>query len=72
MEGKIVAEREDNLWNAYNEGHERDGQWTHAFMSDGEWLARQCGFDPRKGYYPAEEIKAKIPEAARAVLDKKE
>jgi len=64
----LVEEREENLWNAYNEGHERDGEWTHMFMSDGEWLARECGFDPTKGYYPAEEIKAAIPKIARAAL----
>lgn len=64
----LLQEREENLWNAYNTGHERDGEWTHCFMSDGEWLAHECGFDPAKGYYTAADIKAAIPKAARAAL----
>jgi len=65
----LIAEREDVLWNAYYTGSERDGRWHHAYMSDGEWLARECGFDPTSGDCPADAIKAAIPEAAkRAVL----
>lgn len=60
--------REDNLWNAYHTGHVKDGRWTHMFMSDGEWLAQQCGFDPREADYPDNEIRAAIPEVARAAL----
>lgn len=65
MRGALIAEREENLWNAYNTGYERDGRWSHAFMSDGEWLAHECGFDARDGDYPADAIKAAIPEAAK-------
>ncbi len=65
MRGALIAEREENLWNAYHTGIERDGRWSHAFMSDGEWLARECGFDAKAGDYPAEAIKAAIPEAAK-------
>jgi hypothetical protein len=66
----LVEEREENLWNAYNSGHVKNGEWTHLFMSEGEWLARECGFDPKDGSYPAEMIKAAIPVAARAALSK--
>ena len=60
----LVEEREENLWNAYNSGAVRDGRWTHMFMSDGEWLARQCGFDSREADYDDAEIRAAIPKAA--------
>ncbi len=64
----LVAEREENLWNAYATGDVRGDEWTHLFMSDGEWLAKECGFDPRQGYYSAEAIRNAIPIAARAAL----
>ena len=64
----LVAEREENLWSAYATGDVCGDQWTHLFMSDGEWLVRECGFDPKQGYYPAEEIRKAIPIAARAAL----
>ncbi len=64
----LVSEREENLWKAYDSGHVKDGQWTHMFMSDGEWLAVECGFNPRDGYYDDAAIKAAIPNAARAAL----
>jgi len=63
-EALIEAEQEI-LWDAYSTGHERDGKWTHMFMSDGEHLVRECGFDPTKGYYLANEIKEAIPAAAK-------
>lgn len=68
----LVEEREENLWNAFNSGHIKEGEWTHMFMSDGEWLARECGLDPRDGYYPEAEVRAKIPQAARQALAAKE
>ena len=68
LRGLLVAEREENLWNAYHTGHVKDGEWTHMFMSDGESLVSECGFDPRKGYYPDAEIREAIPIAARAAL----
>jgi hypothetical protein len=64
----LVAEREETLWSAYSSGLEKDGRWTHMFMSDGEWLAREVGLDPRTGHYDAEYIKAAIPRAARAAV----
>lgn len=64
----LVAERENNLWSAYNTGHTKDGRWTHMFMSDGEWLARECGFDPKLPDYPDDDIRAAIPAAARHAL----
>ncbi len=64
----LVAEREENLWSAYATGDVRGDEWTHMFMSDGEWLAKECGFDPRQGYYSAEAIRNAIPIAARAAL----
>lgn len=68
---KRVHELEiDEMWNAYNSGVETaDGDWGHAFMSDGEWLARELGFDPTAGWYPAKEVKAAIN--ARAALEGK-
>ena len=59
LRGLLVAEREENLWNAYNTGHVKDGEWTHMFMSDGESLVSECGLDPRKGYYQDAGISAK-------------
>lgn len=62
----LCIEREDNLWNAYYTGHVRPGgEWDHCCMSDGEGLARECGFDPRKRVYPDDEIRAAIPVAAQ-------
>ena len=67
----LVEERTDNLWNAYNTGLVRDGRWTHMFMSDGEWLAYECGLDPGKADYPDDVVQAAIPIAAgRALLEK--
>ena len=66
----VISEREDNLWSAYATGSERDGKWSHLFMSDGEWLARECGFDPTLYDYDAASVKAAIPlAAARAALE---
>ncbi len=64
----LVAEREENLWSAYATGDVIGDEWTHLFMSDGEWLAKECGFDPRQGYYSAEAIRNAISIAARAAL----
>jgi hypothetical protein len=64
----LVKEREQNLWNAYQAGYESDGRWTHVGMAEGEWLARECGFDPAMPDYDADEIKAAIPKVARKVL----
>lgn len=64
----LVAEREENLWSAYNTGDVRGDEWTHLYMSDGEWLVRQCGLDPKQIYYKAEQIRNAIPIAARAAL----
>lgn len=68
LEEALVNERIDNLWNAYHSGYEKDGRWTHCCMSDGEWLARECGFDPSEREYDAEAVKAAIPKSARAAL----
>jgi uncharacterized small protein (DUF1192 family) len=68
LRAALVAEREENLWSAYATGDVRGDEWTHMFMSDGEWLAKECGFDPRQGYYSAEAIRNAIPIAARAAL----
>lgn len=64
LRAALIEEREDNLWEAYNSGNVKDGQWTHMFMSDGEWLARECGLDPSQGYYDDAEVRAAIPRAA--------
>ena len=68
LQEAFVREREDNLWNAYNMGVEKGEEWTHCFMSDGEWLVRELGLNPLEGYYSINEIKAGIPIAARAAL----
>lgn len=60
----LVAAHEDNLWNEYHTGSVRDGRWTHMFMSDGECLALDCGFDPKNADYPDDAIRAAIPSAA--------
>lgn len=65
MRGALIAEREENLWNAYNTGIERDGRWSDACMSDAEWLVRECGLDPDFVDHPADVLKALIPEAAK-------
>lgn len=72
LEEMLVAEREDNLWNAYNVGHVRDGKWNHLCMSDGEWLARECGFNVSDCRFDDEEIRNAIPKAARAILSKQD
>lgn len=64
----LVKECEENLWNAYSTGHVKDGLWSHLYMSDGERLARECGFDPTQYEYPDADIRAAIPRAARAAL----
>lgn len=64
----LVAEREENLWNAYNIGVEYGGRWSDACMSDAEWLVDQCGLDPEFKDHDANAIKAAIPTAARRVL----
>jgi hypothetical protein len=64
----LVAEREENLWNAYNTGSVRDGKWDHLCMSDGEWLARECGFNVSDCRFDDEAIRAAIPKAARKAL----
>lgn len=64
LRAALIETYEETLWNAYHTGHERDGRWTHMFMSDGEWLAQQVGLDPRAGDYDAQYIKAAIPVAA--------
>lgn len=61
--------REEVLWCAYHTGHVKDGRWTHMFMSDGEGLAADCGFDPRQADYDDAAIRAAIPVAARAALN---
>ena len=60
----LVAAHEDNLWNEYHTGSVRDGRWTHMFMSDGECLALDCGFNPKNADYPDDAIRAAIPSAA--------
>jgi hypothetical protein len=65
----LVKEREENLWRAYGTGYQSYGRWTHMRMAEGEWLARECGFDPTLPDYDAGEIKAAIPKAARKVLE---
>ncbi len=64
----LVEERTENLWNAYNTGLTRDGVWTHMLMSDGEWLADECGFDCREANFPDDAIREAIPRAALRVL----
>jgi hypothetical protein len=64
LEGALRNEREENLWNAYATGSVKDGQWSHNFMSDGEWLAEECGLDASAAWHDADEVKALIPEAA--------
>jgi hypothetical protein len=68
LEALLIQERTDTLWNAYNQGFTKDGKWCHAFMSDGEWLASEIGFDPSEGWYDDAEVKKRIPEAAKRVL----
>ena len=66
---RLVEAIEETMWAAYNTGHVKDGRWSHMFMSDGEWLAKQCGFDPREVDHPDEAIRAAIPIAACAALE---
>ena len=68
----LAEAREETLWNAYRTGHVKDGLWSHLFMSDGEWLAQECGFDPTEYEYPDDEIRAAIPKVARAALERTE
>jgi hypothetical protein len=61
----LIEANMEILSNAYATGHERDGEWTHCFMSDGEYLASICGFKPKESHFPADQIKDAIPDAAR-------
>ena len=65
------AEREENLWNAFNIGSIRsDGKWIDCGLSDAEWLVRELGLDQDANGYDPEEIKRRISEAAaRAALE---
>ena len=72
LEGLLVEGREELLWNAYHTGNCKDGRWTHMFMSDGEWLARECGLDPKLYDYDDAAIRAAVPIAARAALKQEE
>lgn len=65
LRGLLIEERTETLWNAYHTGHEKDGMWDHCCMSDGEWLAAECGLPPSQRVYSAEAIKTAIPVAAR-------
>ena len=68
LEGALVELAEEALWNAYHVGHVKDGRWTHAFMSEGEWLARECGMDSKLPDYDDAAIRAAIPIAAQNAL----
>ena len=68
LEAALIAEHEDNLWNAYNTGHVKDDRWSHMFMSDGEWLAVECGFDCNLADFDDAAIRAAIPVAARKAI----
>ena len=68
LEAALIAEHESNLWNAYNTGHVKDDRWSHMFMSDGEWLAVECGFDCNLADFDDAAIRAAIPVAARKAL----
>ena len=64
------AEREENLWNAFNIGSIRIDKWIDCRLSDAEWLVREIGLDQDATGYDPEEIKRRIPEAAaRAALE---
>lgn len=59
------AEREENLWNAFNIGSIRsDGKWIDCGLSDAEWLVRELGLDEDAYGHDPEEIKRRIPGAA--------
>lgn len=64
----LVNEREENLWNAYSTGRVRDGKWDHLCMSDGEWLARECGFNVSDRRFDDGAVRDAIPKAARNIL----
>jgi hypothetical protein len=66
----LLESVEENLWDAYSRGIERDGKWTTAGMSDAEWLARMVGLDPHARHaHDAEAVKAAIPEAAKVMVE---
>ena len=66
---RLIQATEESLWSAYHSGHcDEAGAWTHMFMSDGEWLMREIGMDPKIGGYDAEEIRGAIPATARKIV----
>ena len=71
MREAFRAEREENLWNAFNIGSIRsDGKWIDCGLSDAEWLVRELGLDQDANGYDPEKIKRRISEAAaHAALD---
>lgn len=68
LETALVSEREENLWHAYHSGFVRNGEWDHMCMSDGEWLAMECGFNVNDRRIADADIRAAIPQAARQAL----
>lgn len=50
---------EENCWNAYYRGVERDGMWMDCAISDAEWLQREMGLEP--GWHDAKLVKDGIP-----------
>lgn len=72
LEGQVAELTEDAMWSAYYTGVERDGQWDHCCMSDGEELVRSLGLNPADRVYSADWIKALIPDRARAALTAQE
>jgi hypothetical protein len=69
LEKELRESLEENLWDAYSRGIERDGKWTTAGMSDAEWLARIVGLDPHARHaHDAETVKQAIPKAAERLV----
>lgn len=64
----LADAREDLMWSAYGAGTVRDGRWFHLFMSDGEWLARELGFNPKDGDYDDNAVREAIQVKARRAL----
>lgn len=65
---------EETLWDAYNIGFERNGQWMDGARSEGEWLQRELGLEDGIRH-DAAMIRERIPAlaremAARAALTK--
>lgn len=58
---------EEELWNAFNCGIERDSKWMDGGRSEGEWLVQKLGL-PDDGWHDAEVMKGMMAAAVDSAM----